>query len=359
MVAHAEAKAMLDGLMGVDRNAPLPPGAAIPGHKQGSSSSSQLLLPSQRRKSCFDPDICPFYCAWGVDVYDLFKNTKSDLGPNPNIVDQAAHDEYQKLPSQEQEQLGYHYLLFQKLQELVRQCDRIVHRNKDKLANEIRRKLGQRGAQELVEEVDEGAVEQVAALMVQTEDLEKSYREQSQQLETLYRDEQEALAQLEPLLQAKKTQEETGKVDDETQSQLDELQKKVGQLLIDRQQCLARLADTIRQLAPMAERIDAQRRQLNYVRSDISTDKTVCEVSGNFMSSRDADERIAAHYQGKQFVGWKLVRDKHASMQREFGRHGPPPPPRRNEQRPPPRGGYHSYPPPHHRRGPPPRDWRR
>jgi RNA-binding protein Luc7-like 2 len=53
-------------------------------------------------------------------------------------------------------------------------------------------------------------------------------------------------------------------------------------------------------------------------------DKTVCEVSGNFMSARDADERIAAHYAGKQYVGWKLVRDKFADMQQKYGRFGPP-----------------------------------
>jgi hypothetical protein len=45
-----------------------------------------------------------------------------------------------------------------------------------------------------------------------------------------------------------------------------------------------------------------QQGNLNYVKSDISTDKTVCDVSGNFMSAR-ADERIAAHYAGKQYVG--------------------------------------------------------
>mmetsp|Transcript_6135 Transcript_6135/g.9249 ORF Transcript_6135/g.9249 Transcript_6135/m.9249 type:complete len:473 (-) Transcript_6135:168-1586(-) len=41
---------------------------------------------------------------------------------------------------------------------------------------------------------------------------------------------------------------------------------------------------------------------------------TVCEVSGNFMSSRDNDERMRAHFEGKQFMGWKMVRDKYAEL---------------------------------------------
>lgn len=69
----------------------------------------------------------------------------------------------------------------------------------------------------------------------------------------------------------------------------------------------------------------------------------VCEVSGNFMSSRyihfflfiyfilltcilisiycyfilyirDNDDRMRAHFEGKQFVGWKKVRDKYAQL---------------------------------------------
>jgi len=40
------------------------------------------------------------------------------------------------------------------------------------------------------------------------------------------------------------------------------------------------------------------------------------------MSSRDADERIAAHYAGKQYVGWKIVREKLIELQKKVGRGG-------------------------------------
>ena len=85
-------------------------------------------------------------------------------------------------------------------------------------------------------------------------------------------------------------------------------------------------------IVPQNDAVESQRRHLNYVKSDISTDKTVCEISGNNMSSRDADERIAAHYSGKQYVGWKLVRDKLQAMIQKYGRSGPPPPQNRNNE---------------------------
>jgi hypothetical protein len=82
------------------------------------------------RKSCYDPDVDPLYCAWGVDVYKLFVNTKSDIGPNPKLVSQEAQEEFMQLPKHEQqERLGFEAMLFSKLQDLVRMCDRTVLRS--------------------------------------------------------------------------------------------------------------------------------------------------------------------------------------------------------------------------------------
>lgn len=33
-------------------------------------------------------------------------------------------------------------------------------------------------------------------------------------------------------------------------------------------------------------------------------------VSGNILSSAENEERIRCHFQGKQYLGWKAVRDK-------------------------------------------------
>lgn len=328
-MASEEARSMLDALMGGDRNAPLPRGAAIPS-KRKLASDGMLLLPGKRQKSVFDADVDPLYTAWGVDVYDLFVNTKSDLGANPYVVDEGARQEYLKLTQVEQERLGFEYFLFQKLQELVRQCDRIVNRNKEKLSQELQRKLSQRGGQDFVEDVDDEAVEHLARTRIQAADLSDEMENQLIVLEDLLKREDASKQELEQLLEQQKAAVSNDNTEGGSQEELQNLQKELGLLVFDRQRLLFDIAGILSRLGPLQESAETLHRNLNYVKSDISTDKTVCEVSGNFMSARDADERIAAHYAGKQYVGWKLVRDKFNQMVQRYGRFGPPPPQNRN-----------------------------
>jgi hypothetical protein len=374
---------MLDALMGSDRNAPLPKGAAIPGRKRNHEMYQQMM---KRKRSCYDKDIDPIYTAWGVDVYDLFINTKSDIGTNPNVVDKGAHEEYMKLPLHEQEKLGYEYILFHKLQDLVRQGDRMVARNKEKLKQELNRKLSQRNYQDFVQDVDVAAVEQLARDMIVLEDMVSEYQSKLDKLYSITDIEMRQKQKLELLLladppaatiattpkegeiQSKASEtigEVTTKEDTNTPSEVkmvpikqeaaeepasligstaeketaidvkkednqvekDKLQMELGQLTLQKQRLVYEISQLIISIVPQNDTVESQRRHLNYVKSDISTDKTVCEISGNNMSSRDADERIAAHYSGKQYVGWKLVRDKFQAMIQKYGRSGPPPPP--------------------------------
>ena len=415
-MACQEARALLDSLMGGDRNAPLPSGAAVPlskkqrlrmQEKDGAGGGSSLLLPGRRSKSCYDKDIDPLYTAWGVDVYELFVNTKSDIGTNPNIVDKGAHEEYKNLPQPEKEKLGYDFHLFQKLQELVRHCDRIVQRNQDKLAQEVSRKLSQRGG-DLVETVDEQMVDRLAMDLRQVEQMQSELQSQYKALMVVVDQEKDKKEALDKILKSKqeervknegdgdgddvKVKEEPSDDNDDKKRKREEgdsdsLQLDLGRITMEKQQILFDMANTMSNLTPLQEAVEQQHRNLNYVKSDISTDKTVCRVSGNFMSSRDADERIAAHYAGKQYVGWKLVRDKHKEMMQRYGRHGPPPPPHHGPPRDAQHGGFYGgrdqgggrghYPPQqrdrgggrwerggndYHRRGPPPNrggGWRR
>ncbi|GAX11947.1 hypothetical protein FisN_8Lh035 [Fistulifera solaris] len=378
-MANEEARNLLDQLMGSDRNAPLPPGAAIPRKRAAGETSlaaTALLLPGKRQKSCFDRDIDPLYTAWGIDVYELFKNTKSDLGStNPNVVDEHAHQEFLSLTQEQQEQTGYWYFLFQKLQELVRQCDRIVSRNHEKLKQELSKKLSQRGGQDFVEDVEDAAVEALVVDMWRLEDMTEEWQKLVQQLEVVLLEEEQAKKQLEPIWEARKlAQVETNKEQEEQQEQegvenktssdehdiqtnheddtdLKTLQMELGKVALKKQRLLFEISHIMSLLAPLQESVQSQRRNLDYVKSDISTDKTVCEISGNFMSSRDADERIAAHYAGKQYVGWKLVRDKYKEMVQTYGRYGPPPP--AQPQNVPPPSSSASY---QRGRPPPPRD---
>ena len=443
-MAQEEARAMLDALMGGDRNAPLPSGAALPRskkrrHNNNNNSEMQLQLPGKRSKSCFDPDICPLYCAWGIDVFELFVNTKSDIGPNPYAVDDGARQEFLKLPKPEQERLGFHFFLFQKLQELVRTCDRTVQRNKEKLNQELKRLAAKRANStanqpvvDYVQDIDEGQVEALARNELELEFLQTKLAEELlPRVDELQGKEQALTEELTQLLEEqrakdkpeekdskedgdgekekengddstaadaaadgnnndpavkkeedgenvaikKEEEQESGENGDSKEEGLEEdvkvvkkeevaatqaeqeknpkiqtLQTDLGRLTLEKQRLLWDTARTISQLGPLKEQIETQWRNLHYVKSDIAADKTVCEVSGNFMSARDADERIAAHYAGKQYVGWKLVREKFQEMIKEYGRYGPPPPDRSGRDMggglgvpggrgPPPRGG--------------------
>lgn len=367
-MAAAEAKQLLDQLMGADRNAPLPPGTALPRKRGQADTGDALLLPGKRHKSCYDHDICPLYCAWGIDVYDLFVNTKSDIGPNPNTADDAARKEFESLPQHEKDRLGYEHFLFNKLGELVQQCDRTVSRNNEKLNKELHRQLQKRGGQDYVIDVDEGAVEQLCRNQIMLEELTDHVEEALKVLADVKQKEDNLIQKLEAKLKVKKEadddesnaikqennegepstkikeeeQDSEDKQDGEKENSLphpSEESIELGKVTLEKQKVLCDIANMLSQLGPLQEGVEQQERNLNHVKSDITTDKTVCEVSGNFMSARDADERIAAHYAGKQYVGWKLVRDKFGEMLKKYGRYGPPPPMRGGGPPPPPHMG--------------------
>jgi hypothetical protein len=371
-----------------------------------------MVLPGAKRtKSCYDRDIDPLYCSWGVDVYELFVNTKSDIGPNPNTVDEAARTEYSSLQRDEKNRLGYEHRLFVKLQELVQHCDRTVHRNHEKLKRELQRQSQKRGGNDYVIDVSEEKVEELVRAECQLEDmkedlvealktlqevqskeeavLEEQRKEQKKKEEEEEKKQQQQQQQQKQQQQEKeaeekndvemKTEKESESIDDSiikkeadddtsividreggTETETSEADKdtadvpikaetdaaadseaevdtttkaatsgtavieELGKLTLRKQELLCKIATIVTQFGPLEESIHVQTLKLNFVRSDTTTDKTVCEVSGNFMSARDADERIAAHYAGKQYVGWKLVRDKFQEMIQKHGRHGPP-----------------------------------
>lgn len=456
-----EARAMLDALMGSSRDAALPAGASISKSVNGEWEGSR-----RDRKSCYDKDICPLYCAWGVDVFELFTNTKSDLGPNPYIVQEDAREEFVSLPDHEKERLGYEHILMNKLGELVGQCDRIVAKNKEKLRNEISRNARARGqvGTDPATSVKEETITEAAECIADIEFREKEVQEKSvelqeldQEFRALYKEMQELKAKSEesmegtkstdsavksdngssvvsneeavPAADDVKTENEETKKDDpaqngdtnvkvedsssaipsqsvdtavkaedstdtpvkieeaasenikiaepeksqeadsstpeqkdlkctdmkespetqETLAKINELKAKLFRISVKQQQLLSAIViSTTKFIVPRREALQGLQKQLYYIRSDTSNDKTVCEISGNFMSSRDAEERIAAHYAGKQYVGWKMVREKFSELQKKFKGRGPP---MRGGARGPMRqGGYGNGPPP----GPPP-----
>mmetsp|Transcript_25005 Transcript_25005/g.59438 ORF Transcript_25005/g.59438 Transcript_25005/m.59438 type:complete len:463 (+) Transcript_25005:151-1539(+) len=381
MTAVAEARALLDQLMGAERDAPLPQGAALPRknkrHTDDGFGGGGMLLPSSKKsKSCHDPDVDPVYCAWGIDLYDLFVNTKSDLGVNPYVVDDGARNEYLSLSQEEKDKLGFEWRLFSKLQELVSHCDRIISRNNVKLEREMQRQAQKKGSAVKtdyhVKDVKDEAVEELIRTEIRLQDLKDDLERTLAKL-TLLRSKEDAIMkkqQPKPVKEenmadnnGKDEDEESDPAGDDDKSKVkikmeddstnikqegsDNTAKEepspegstvaepnhdqadlaeLGRLTLEKQALLCKIADMISRVSPTEDSIKVQLKNLNYVKSDTTTDKTVCEVSGNFMSARDADERIAAHYAGKQYVGWKLVRDKFKEMVQQHGRGGPPRP---------------------------------
>jgi hypothetical protein len=325
--------------MGTDRDAPLPPGAALPSRSKrnnhlfegdGSSGGGMILPSSKRSKSVYDRDIDPLYTAWGIDVYELFVNTKSDIGPNPYTVDEGARREYLSLPKEEKDRLGFEARLFSKLQELVQQGDRTVARNKEKLHRELQRQSQKRGvqAQNYVVDVPDSAVEELIRTEVQVSHLREDAEEALRKLSQVRSKERAIVNQLKAQDKSKKAavvadasdgnpdyekeggdngddandKNETDEKEETDKQQEDDVQDnsaalaQLGSLALEKQALLCQIASIISRLGPVEDSIEVQLRNLNHVKSDITADKTVCEVSGNFMSARDADERIAGKY---------------------------------------------------------------
>ena len=269
----------------------------------------------------------------------MFKNTKSDIGANPFRVDDHARDEFSKLPDHERRRLGYEDMLARKLRDLVRDNDRTVQRNKDKLRREVATAMKQRTAgsgrgnrEDLITNVNEEQLEECARNIARAALIEeemaglvaKMEGQDDEEAKLLQLVEEEKQGVREPPKKKKKKSKSKDK-DKDAKEEENAADPRVLELQKAKLITLLQIQALALQLPPLRDSTDNLLRQLQYLRSDTSTDKVVCEVSGNFMSSRDADERIAAHYAGKQYVGWKLVREKLAELQKRGFGQGPPP----------------------------------
>lgn len=79
-----------------------------------------------------DPEVCKYYLC-GLSPYNLFKNTKSDLGAYDKEYDDDCKEAYQALPQSEKDKYGYEYELMMLLERLVVECDRRVKKHADRI----------------------------------------------------------------------------------------------------------------------------------------------------------------------------------------------------------------------------------
>eukprot|EP01055_Gregarina_sp_Pseudo9_P000538 Gregarina_sp_Pseudo_9__537@NODE_1347_length_1671_cov_4_926471_g1258_i0_p1_GENE_NODE_1347_length_1671_cov_4_926471_g1258_i0NODE_1347_length_1671_cov_4_926471_g1258_i0_p1_ORF_typecomplete_len458_score137_97LUC7/PF03194_15/5_8e75FdhE/PF04216_12/0_0011ZnC2H2_12/PF18112_1/1e04ZnC2H2_12/PF18112_1/0_053KMP11/PF03037_16/0_04KMP11/PF03037_16/3_4e03DUF4407/PF14362_6/0_31Vps53_N/PF04100_12/0_47LPP/PF04728_13/32LPP/PF04728_13/17CAMSAP_CC1/PF17095_5/5_2e02CAMSAP_CC1/PF17095_5/0_37DUF1811/PF08838_10/5_8e03DUF len=164
-----EMRALLDSLLGVDRN-------ALPEQRQN------------RQQRFNDSDVCRYFL---VDFcpHDLFPNTRSDLGPCPKIHNDSLKEQYQSSPDKEAFAVEYEAEFISFLEKLIEQAEQKIEKANrridaplpdnallseeqqqqvDKLNEEISRLLG-----EAEKAGERGDVEEAAVITRQVQQLRR------------------------------------------------------------------------------------------------------------------------------------------------------------------------------------------
>lgn len=235
-------RAMLDELMGKERNVPL------------TERTGRALKYS-------DAEICKYELA-GLCPYGLFRNTKSDLGPckyemhEDDLQFEPVMQQWQQLSEQEQERCGYVSQLHGLLVQLVKDMDRKIERQKERANKDSEPRS-----------LSEKEKEQLAAIKAK----EKEATEKAEKLA------------------------EDADVDG-------------SQMFAQQAEAFSRQHDALQKQFQLPERT-----------------MSVCEVCGVFINSTDNDQRRADHLAGKQYLGWKAIREKLTEL--DAARKQLPPPP--------------------------------
>ncbi|KAK9864703.1 hypothetical protein WJX84_009151 [Apatococcus fuscideae] len=214
-----------------------------------------------------DPEVCKYAIA-GLCPYGLFKNTKSDLG---DCKYEMHEDDIQ-------------------FEEIKDEYDMIPE--KEKLRYGFEKELGQL-LDKLVRDMDKKIERQRERAEKESEPRALTADDQ-RRLDDILTREKEAQRQAEVLA-------EDGNVD--------------GSMA----------------MAQQAESYHSQHEALHKSLTTPERIMTVCDVCGVFINSTDNEQRRQDHLTGKQYLGWKAIRDKHVELRDKFsGRPSgalPPPPP--------------------------------
>eukprot|EP00262_Sarcandra_glabra_P002939 TRINITY_DN13357_c0_g3_i3.p1 TRINITY_DN13357_c0_g3~~TRINITY_DN13357_c0_g3_i3.p1 ORF type:complete len:389 (+),score=80.68 TRINITY_DN13357_c0_g3_i3:71-1168(+) len=202
------------------------------------------------REICWDDnEVCGFYMV-RFCPHDLFVNTRSDLGPCPNIHDPKLKESFEKSPRHDAYVPKFEAELAQFCEKLVIDLDRKVKRGRERLALEA---------------------DYTPTAAISTE--------KSEQLSVLEEKIKKLLEQVESL-------GESGKVDE-----AEALMRKVDLLNIEK--------TTLTQLAS-SDKVSMLTQEKKMA---------LCEICGSFLVANDAAERAQSHVTGKQHIGYGMVRD--------------------------------------------------
>lgn len=191
-----------------------------------------------------DPDICKFYIC-GFCPHELFTNTKSDLGPCKQVHDDACKEDFQR--SSKKHTFPYEREFISFLEKMVDDLDRKIRKGHERVDNQDE-KLETPLSGEIAEKVS-ALSNRIQALLKQIEDLG-----------------------------------EEGRVDESQQ-----LMKVVDQLKTEKETIVSV------QTTPIV--LSSQEKRMK-----------ICEICGAFLVIGDTEKRVSSHLEGKQHVGFALIR---------------------------------------------------
>eukprot|EP01116_Phalansterium_solitarium_P015199 TRINITY_DN333_c3_g1_i1.p1 TRINITY_DN333_c3_g1~~TRINITY_DN333_c3_g1_i1.p1 ORF type:complete len:237 (+),score=75.32 TRINITY_DN333_c3_g1_i1:134-844(+) len=205
----------------------------------------------RKRVHFSDPDICKHYIVQFCP-HELFTNTKSDLGSCGKQHDELAKRQWDECSRKRDYPFEREFVAY--LERLVDELDRRVKRGRDRLGRQ-----------------DELAPPPLAP-------------EVEQRINAISERIQQLLKQIEDL-------GEEGKVDESQQ-----LMNVVDQLKIDRDTQLRKASGELSSYAQQEKRMK------------------VCDICGAFLVVGDAEKRVQSHMDGKQHIGYQVVKSSVLSV---------------------------------------------
>eukprot|EP00474_Spongospora_subterranea_P006601 CRZ07059.1 hypothetical protein [Spongospora subterranea] len=223
----------------------------------------------------YDDNICKYFIC-GFCPHDLFYNTKSDLGPCTKIHDEHLRQTFEA--ESESRKASYQSAFLRLLQSLTDDVDRRKRRGSDRLAMQLQPDVNDPG-----------------------------YIERQKQIEVIKDQQVVLIDQIRQL-------GESGKIDESFAvfTLFDDFEKQKVDIETDH---------------------DAGQKFI----TDHEKKMGVCEICGAFLVQNEAESRIQSHLNGKQHVGFAMIREKIIEVKAILDARAPAAASESNDSRPPPR----------------------
>jgi len=248
-------------------------------------------LSMKRKRHFSDDDVCKYYLC-GLSPYLLFKNTKSDLAKTSSyrkVQDEQMKAEWDKLSQSEKDKYGYEHDLLELLQSMVKDMDDRIARQKARLEQE--RAAEFRSVVEKLKSLSPADRIELRKIIADMGELDRKIRSMASELNTSTNDDDN---------------NEDGDDNEET----------------DESGSVDRIVDAMKRMNVLRQRRSAIEAKLDRGKGAMTASEKrkaqlVCEVSGCIMSTVDSGGRLRAHFEGKQYQGWKAIRAMCKKLQRQ------------------------------------------